>query len=49
MSRGNLLLCLLDDVIREIIELCAMISERGITDEDGKRTILFGELFNAYR
>ena len=35
--------------IREIIELCAIISERGAADETGRRSILFGDLFNAYR
>ena len=35
--------------IREIVELCAIISERGEADETGRRSILFGDLFNAYR
>jgi len=39
-----------ENCVREIIELCAIISERGFTeDQSGKRAILFGDLFNAYR
>ena len=29
--------------------MCAIISERGAADETGRRSILFGDLFNAYR
>lgn len=34
---------------REIIQLCGLISEKGFTDDEGRRAILFGDLFNFYR
>jgi len=38
-----------ENCARELVELCAMVSEKGFTDMEGRRAILFGELFNAYR
>lgn len=38
-----------ENCTREIIELCGLISEKGFTDEEGRRAIFFGELFNIYR
>ena len=38
-----------ENCVREIIELCAIISERGTPDEQGRKTILFEKIFNAYR
>ena len=35
--------------MREIIELCAVVSERGQANTDGQAVISFGDLFNAYR
>lgn len=35
--------------VREIVELCGVVSERGYTDTIGRRAILFGDLFNSYR
>ena len=41
--------CFILFMFREIIELCAILSERGFTDQTGNRAILFGDIFNAYR
>ncbi len=35
--------------VREMVELCGVVSERGYTDTLGRRAILFGDLFNSYR
>ena len=37
------------EFFREIIELCAIISDRGFEEENGTKSILFKDLFNAYR
>jgi hypothetical protein len=34
---------------REILQLCALLSEKGFSDDEGRRAILFGELFDIYR
>merc|ERR1711970_1107610 len=38
-----------ENCTREIVELCGIVSEKGFTDEDGRRAILFQDLFNTYR
>ena len=31
------------------MELCGIVSEKGFTDSEGRRAILFQDLFNTYR
>jgi len=38
-----------ENCTREIVELCGIVSEKGFTDSDGRRAILFQDLFNTYR
>merc|ERR1719474_2041501 len=38
-----------ENCTREIVELCGIISEKGFTDSEGRRAILFRDIFNTYR
>jgi len=38
-----------ENCTREIVELCGIVSEKGFTGADGRRAILFLDLFNTYR
>merc|ERR1719412_1413191 len=38
-----------ESCMREILQLCGLIAEKGFTDEGGQRAILFGDLFEIYR
>jgi hypothetical protein len=35
--------------VREMVELCGVVCERGYTDPDGRQAIRFADLFNSYR
>eukprot|EP00092_Neocalanus_flemingeri_P018915 GFUD01020487.1.p1 GENE.GFUD01020487.1~~GFUD01020487.1.p1 ORF type:complete len:209 (+),score=51.96 GFUD01020487.1:174-800(+) len=38
-----------ENCTREIVELCGIVSEKGFTDTEDRRAILFQDLFNTYR
>jgi len=38
-----------ENCAKEVIQLCGLIQEKGFTDNEGRRAILFGDLFNYYR
>ena len=38
-----------ENCTREIVELCGIVSEKGFTDSEGRRAILFRDVFNTYR
>jgi len=38
-----------ENCTREIVELCGIVSEKGFTDSEGRRAILFRDIFNTYR
>jgi hypothetical protein len=35
--------------VREMVELCGVVCERGYTDPAGRQAIRFADLFNSYR
>jgi hypothetical protein len=35
--------------VREMVELCGVVCERGYTDPTGRQAIRFADLFNSYR